>query len=211
MIPSHPSDATASFENHFCFCRTKTLKGEDRKKRKRRRLLTDSLAVETFPARVVMSGGALVAGAARRYVTCPHCAERVCSKSWRRHEAAHAGARFVCITCGQAFTDAGNRRRHQRHVHELERPHACAVCSRTFARRHQLCEHVAAAHPPPAAPPAPYVCETCGAQLRYAAALRLHRRRHLDPGNCVCGRAFRARGRLAAHARRCAVATGGAH
>jgi uncharacterized Zn-finger protein len=49
---------------------------------------------------------------------------------------------FECGFCGIRMNDASNLRSHERAIHFGERPHACDICGKSFARRHDLKQHL---------------------------------------------------------------------
>lgn len=146
-------------------------------------------------------------------------------------EGAGPGARrrYRCPSCGLGFAHGGNFARHVRALHVQRRPHACHVCSKTFSRKSHLEDHVKS-H----SERREYVCDVCGKASKYGAALRMHRKTHdvckhkclecsatfkrkvelqahvsVHTGErahvCRCGRAFRLRGQLNGHRKRCAA------
>ncbi|CAH2094928.1 unnamed protein product [Euphydryas editha] len=159
---------------------------------------TDAETGPSEAAEVIEKPKIVVVENGKRYGVCGACGKRVPTGSWARHARSHLPARLRCGTCGRAFRDAANLRRHARATHSRLRPHACPHCGRAFSRAQHLRDHVAA-H----APRREHVCDACGRAARSAAALRMHRRVHDERRRhrCArCGAAFKRAGQLAAHA-----------
>ena len=61
--------------------------------------------------------------------------------------AVHEGLKqHVCVTCGKAFSDYANLRKHIRSVHEGQKNYKCEYCGKAFFDKTQHKKHVMGVH-----------------------------------------------------------------
>ncbi|XP_043198760.1 protein bric-a-brac 1-like isoform X14 [Amphibalanus amphitrite] len=84
-------------------------------------------------------------------------------------DSSTPGDSVKCRFCGLAFSQVSHRLRHERCVHERQRPFPCPFCGRPFSRQDSLRVHIRRRHgaseqwaPPPETAPAPAPAPAAG-------------------------------------------------
>nr|XP_061781748.1 zinc finger protein 235-like [Nerophis lumbriciformis] len=135
---------------------------------------------------------------AKNGFTCSVCGESFsCQSRLKKHTRAHAGAAtWTCSLCAETFSLQTRMRAHMR-THE--KPFACSVCGRKFARKSILKRHTLT-H----TGEKPFACPLCGRGFSQKSCVVSHVRTHTGekPFACsVCGKRFALKACMAVHVR----------
>lgn len=106
---------------------------------------------------------------------------------------------YQCVTCSRSFAVKAGLVQHMR-THTDERPYPCVHCGRAFKQKIQLTTHMRV-H----SGERPYGCRLCGKLFRQQSHVVQHLRTHTGekPHKCYqCGKAFRQKYSLISHQRR---------
>lgn len=112
---------------------------------------------------------------------------------------SNADRPYQCVTCSRSFAVKAGLVQHMR-THTDERPYPCGHCGRAFKQKIQLTTHMRV-H----SGERPYGCRLCGKLFRQQSHVVQHLRTHTGekPHKCYqCGKAFRQKYSLISHQRR---------
>ncbi|XP_061725612.1 zinc finger protein 160-like [Cydia pomonella] len=131
---------------------------------------------------------------------CAQCGERFKTylKRLRHMQAAHGDSvtEYPCQYCDKKFAYAAYRTKHVRTVHLEARPHKCADCPFSFARRRELAAHRASKH---GDGELKYQCHVCDKKFFFNTALKFHVNLHNRHTCTQCDAKFTSNENLEAH------------
>ncbi|KAL1378773.1 hypothetical protein pipiens_015359 [Culex pipiens pipiens] len=92
-------------------------------------------------------------------------------KQWPRSKVAQTPCK--CQECGLVCSNVANMRRHQKAVHQGEKPYECASCGARFATKSSMQNHVRCTH----TGEAPFSCKHCGERFKETSIFSRHQKK----------------------------------
>ncbi|CAG0901082.1 unnamed protein product, partial [Cyprideis torosa] len=127
----------------------------------------------------------------------PYAANHYPPSSLQFHEFTHTGEKpFACRICGKTFARSSHLSSHTL-IHTGDKPFACRICGKAFSQSSSLSKHKLT-H----TGENPYACRICGKTFARSSHLSRHRLIHTEekPLACwICEKSFSQSGSLSAH------------